>query len=192
MKQIDMLVGMCIQKGYVSQNESEWLRYALEKRIISLITFVPVLILGVLLTNPANLLAFLFTFFSLRTRTNGFHAESVGRCLLYSMLGEVFFLKVLPMVWNGIIAFIALTMSIILIWVLAPYNHPNMNLSSEEVTACAKSAKWRLSMLLFALSVFNVRKLYQIALGILLGIVMTASTLVMAYCTQKIMLEGKP
>lgn len=185
MKQVDTLVGMCIQKGYVSQDEAPWLRYALERRVTSIIAFVPLLIIGLSITNPARLFAFLITFFMLRTRTNGFHAKSVGRCLLYSILGEVFFLKVLPMVWNDIVAFIALATSIILIWVLSPYNHPNMNLSSEEVTACAKSTKWRLVMLIFTLSILYARKWYQLALGVLMGIVMTTSTLVMAYCTRR-------
>lgn len=189
MKQIESFVEMCIQKEYVSADDAQWLRYALEKRIASIMAFIPLLIVGLLITNPARLLAFLITFFTLRTRTNGFHAKSVGRCLLYSILGEVFFLRVLPMVWNDIIAFIALVLSIMLIWVLAPYNHPNMNLSSEEVIACAQSAKWRLSMLSLAVSVLYIWKQYQFAQGILLGIIMTATTLMMAYCLQTIELE---
>lgn len=191
MKLIDSFVEMCIQKEYVSQDEAQWLRYALEKRITSTIVFVPLIIIGLLIAEPASLLTFLITFFLLRTRTNGFHARSIGRCLLYSILGEVFFLRVLPMVWNDMVAFVALTMSFILIWTLAPYNHPNMDLSSEEVAACAKSAKERLSMLCLALVVLYVWKQYQIALGILWGIVMTASTLVMAYCIKETMLAEK-
>lgn len=191
MKQVDTLVGMCIQKGYVSQDEAPWLRYALERRVTSIIAFVPLLIIGLSITNPARLFAFLITFFLLRTRTNGFHAKSVGRCLLYSIFGEVFFLKVLPMVWNDIVAFIALAMSSILIWVLAPYNHPNMDLSSEEVTACANSAKWRLGMLVLSLSILYIWQQENLAEGILLGIVMTASTLATAYCLQETEVEEK-
>lgn len=135
---IETLVGICIQKGYVSQDEVPWLRYELERRIVSLTAFGVLLIIGSLITAPTTLLAFLITFCTLRSRTNGYHAKSVGRCLLYSILGEAFFLRVLPTIWNDIIAFVVLTLSIMLIWVLAPYNHPNMDLSSEEVTACAK------------------------------------------------------
>lgn len=188
---IDTLVGICIQKGYVSQDEAPWLRYALERRIASLTAFGVLLIIGLFITTPATLFAFLITFCSLRSRTNGYHAKSVGGCLFYSILGEVFYLRILPDVWNDVFAFIALAASIILIWFFAPYNHPNMDLSPEEVIACAKSAKWRLSTLIFALSVLYALQQYQLALGILLGIVMTASTLVMAYCSQKIIREEK-
>lgn len=185
MKSADSFVVMCIQKGYASEDEAPWLRYAFEKRITSAIAFVPLLIIGLLITNPAKLLAFLITFFLLRTRTNGFHAKSGGRCLLYSILGEVFFLRVLPMVWNDIIAFIALGMSIMLIWILAPYNHPNMDLSSEEVVVCAKSAKLRLSILALTFCILCIWRQTQLSEGILLGIVMTASTLAMAYLMVK-------
>lgn len=183
---MDKLVGICIQKGYVSQDEAPWLRYALERRIVSLIAFVVLLIIGLLITTHATLLAFLITFSSLRSRTNGFHAKSVGRCLFYSILGEIFYVGVLPNVWNDVFAFITLAVSIILIWYFAPYNHPNMDLSPEEVIACAKSAKRRLSMFILALSILCVWNQDQLALGILLGIVMTASTLIMAYCSLKI------
>lgn len=186
MKPIDSFVGLCIQKEYVSQDEVPWLRYALERRIVSLTAFVVLLIIGLLIATPATLLAFLITFCALRSRTNGYHAKSVGRCLCYSILGEVFFLRVLPNVWNDVFALVVLAVSIILIWFFAPYNHPNMELSPEEVIACAKSAKWRLSTLIFALSILYAMQQYQLALGVILGIVMTASTLIMAYCSQKL------
>lgn len=191
MKPIDSFVGLCIQKEYVSQDEVPWLRYALERRIVSLTAFVVLLIIGLLITTPATLLAFLITFCALRSRTNGYHAKSVGGCLCYSILGEVFFLRVLPNVWNDVFALVALAVSIILIWFFAPYNHPNMDLSPKEVIACAKGAKCRLSMLVFTLSELYVRKQEQLAKGIILGIVMTASTLAMAYCSQIIMREER-
>ena len=125
---------------------------------------------------------FFITFCSLRTQTNGFHAKSICICLLYSILGELFFLRILPSVWNDIIAFISLDTSIVLIWFLAPYNHPNMALSSEKVIACAKG---RLNMLLITFIMLHVWKQNQLAQGILLGIIMAASTLTMAYCSKK-------
>lgn len=191
MKLIESFVRICIQKEYVSADEAPWLRYALERRIVSLIAFGVLLIIGLFITTPATLFAFLITFCTLRSRTNGYHAKSAGGCLFYSILGEVFYLGVLPNVWNYVFAFIALAASNVLIWLFSPYNHPNMDLSPAEVIACAKSAKWRLTMLIFALSVLYAVQQYQLALGIVLGIVMTASTLVMAYCSQEIIREEK-
>lgn len=180
-----MLVETYTRKGYVSQDDAPWLRYAIEKRLVTVMAFVPLLAIGILVTNPLTAIAFLITFYSLRTRTNGFHAKTIGSCFLYSILGEVFFLRVVPMVWNGIISAIILAVSSILIWILAPYNHPNMKMSSAEIIACANSAKYRLSMLIFVMIGLFACKQYQLIQGILLGIVMTASMLVIAYCIKQ-------
>lgn len=184
MKRVNSFVEMCVEKDYVSQERATWLQYALEKRIVTVMGFIPLLILGIMIAHPATVGGFLAAFCLLRSRTNGYHAKSAGRCLIYSIIGEVLFLKVLPMVWNDIICCIVLTVSFVLIWFLAPYNHPNMDLSSEEVTACAKSAKQRLCLLLLALSTLYVQKQNQLALGIFLGIVMAASALAIPYCLQ--------
>lgn len=81
MKQLDSLVRGCVQKGYVTEEQAPWLRYALEKRLVTFGVFIPLLGLGGVITNPATMLAFLITFCLLRTRTNGFHAKSSGRYL---------------------------------------------------------------------------------------------------------------
>ena len=172
-----------MKKGYVSQDKAPWLRYALEKRVITLITLVPLIILGLLIAPPATCIGFFIAFYSLRTYTNGYHAKSVGKCFLYSMLGEFFFLKIFPLVLNNITSVISLSVAIILIWILAPYNSTNMNLSSTEAAACAKSAKLRLSLLLLLIVLLG-RTQSILAQGILLGIVMTASLLGMAYILQ--------
>lgn len=182
MKQIESIVCACVQNGFVTQENAQWLRYALEKRIISLVAFILLAGIGIMIADLGTVFAFLGSFYYLRTRTNGFHAKSVGKCLLYSALGEVVFLKVLPTVWNDIIAFSALIVSIALIWFFAPYNHPGMDLTPEEVAACANSAKWRLAMLVLALPILHFIQQEHLVKGILLGIVMTASTLITAYC----------
>ena len=140
--------------------------------------------IGLAITSPARLFAFLVAFFWLRSRTNGYHAKSVAACTFGSVVWEIFFLKVLP-VRITVFALVSFSVSIFIIWFCAPYNHPDMGMSLEEVIACAKSAKVRLSMLVFSFCILNIWGLKQVAEGILLGIVMTAATLVMGYCLQK-------
>ena len=82
---------------------------------------------------------------------------------------------------NANVAISLLIISIISIAVLAPYNHPNIDLSDEESTACAKSARIRLIILILLLIILYAMQLEQLATGILLGIVMAAVTLVLAY-----------
>lgn len=185
MQLIELFVEMCTEAGYVSQENAEWLRYALERRFTTAICFIPLLILGFVVANPATVIGFFIAFYFLRSRTNGFHAKSVGRCLLYSIVGEVLFMRAVPTVCNNIMTIIALIASCLLIWFLAPYNHPDMALSSEEVNACAKSAKGRLVILVLVLAVSYIWKQYQFSLGIFVGILMVATMLLAAYCLTK-------
>lgn len=181
MKYIGTLVDMCIAKGYITQDQAPWLYYGIEKRVTTILISIPMLIIGSLVSTPAMSIAFYISFCSLRTRTNGFHAKTLAGCLTLSILSEIFFLGILPRILNNAVAVSLLIISIISIFILAPYNHPNMALSIEESTACAKSAKKRLFILVLLLIILHKMQLNQFVTGILLGIVMAALTLVLAY-----------
>ena len=181
MKQISSLVDMCIAKGYITQDQAPWLYYGIEKRVTTILVSIPMIIIGSLVATPAMAIAFYVSFFSLRARTNGLHAKTLFGCLVLSTISEIFFLGMLPHIWNGAVAISLLIISTISIVNLAPYNHPNMDLSDEEFVACAQSARKRLFILILLLIALRVMQLNRLSTGIMLGIVMTAVTLVLAY-----------
>lgn len=184
MKPIDSFTNMCIDNGYITQEQAPWLCYGIEKRITTFLISIPMLIVGSWVSSPAIAVSFYISFCLLRSRTNGIHAKSFGGCLILSVLTEVFFLGILPRVWNEAVATALLFASTISIFILAPYNHPNMNLSSKELVECARSAKRRLLALLLFLIVMHVLQFNRLATGVLLGIVMVAVTLTFAYITK--------
>lgn len=169
MKPIDYFTNMCINNGYITQEQAPWLHYGIEKRVTAFIISIPMLIVGSLVSSPAVAFSFYFSFYLLRSRTNGFHAKSFGGCVILSILTETFFLGILPRVWNDTVVTALLIASIIIIFVLAPYNHPNMDLSSEEIVECARSAKRRLSVLILFLIVLHILQFNQLATGIIIG-----------------------
>ncbi len=181
MKQIDSLVNMCINKGYITQEQAPWLHYGIEKRITTLLTSIPMLIVGSLISSPVMAFSFFISFFVLRTQTNGVHAKSFKECFILSILAELFFLGILPRVWNDAMAIVLLIASSISIFILAPYNHPNMELSPRELAACASSSKKRLLTLILLMAIFYQLQFNQLATGVLSGIVMVAATLTLAY-----------
>lgn len=181
MKPIDSFTNMCIDNGYITQEEAPWLHYGIEKRITTFIISIPMLIVGAWISSPEMAISFYISFYLLRSRTNGLHAKSVGGCFILSILAEMLFLRILPCVWNDIVAAALLIASTVSIHILAPYNHPNMDLSSEELVECARSAKRRLFALILFLVVMYVLHFNQLAAGVLLGIVMVAVTLTFAY-----------
>lgn len=181
MKSVDTFINICIDNGYITQEHAPWLRYGIEKRITTLLVTIPMLIVGCLLSSAAMTLSFYFSFCFLRSRTNGFHAKSFGGCLIFSLLTEAFALGVLSRVWDETIASILLIASTISIYALAPYNHPNMDLSQDELVECAQSAKRRLFTLILFMVVLYMLRFHQMATGILSGIVVVAVTLIFAY-----------
>lgn len=181
MKQIDSFVEMCIAKGCISQEQAPWLRYGIEKRVTTLLISIPMIISGCIVSSPTMALSFYFSFCLLRTRTNGFHANSLVGCFILSVVGEVLFLGVIPHIWNIVIEIILVTVSAVLIVILAPYNHPNMILTSEEITECARCARKMLVILLVISIGLHIFQYSQAATGVSLGIVMVAVTLTLAY-----------
>lgn len=181
MKPIDSFTNLCLNNGYITQEQALWLRYGLEKRISTFLISIPMLIVGSWISSPVMAVSFYTSFCLLRSRTNGIHAKSFGGCFILSILTEVVFLGVLPRFWNNVVAIVLLIASTISIYFLAPYNHPNMDLSSEELVECARSAKRRLFALILFLVVMRILQFNQLAAGVLLGIVMVAVTLTFAY-----------
>lgn len=181
MKPIDSFTNMCIDNGYITQEQAPWLHYGIEKRVTTFFISIPMFIVGSLVSSPAMAFSFYISFYLLRSRASGFHAKSLGGCVILSILTEVFFLGILPHVWNDVVATALLIVSTIIIFILAPYNHPNMGLSLEELVECARSAKRRLSVLILFVVFLHVLQFNQLAIGIVLGIVMVAVTLIFAY-----------
>ena len=68
----------------------------------------------------------------------------------------------------------------LVIFALAPYNHPKMHLSRVEIQLCAKRAKIRLAELLVTICVLKMFH-YDGAVGISLGIILASFLLILAY-----------
>lgn len=181
MKQIDAIVNACIEKGYVTSEKAPWLHYALEKRITSVAIFIPLCAIGLLLTNAATLLSFYITFYLLRSLTNGWHAKTFLRCYICSIVGEVAFLGALLDFWNPVLARISTVAASVLIWILAPFNDPNIGLTADETVECKRIIKRRLLLLTIAITMLRFMRDTHFACGAELGILMTALTLLLAY-----------
>ena len=72
------------QKGYITQEEIDWCAYSLQKRFLTLVTTIIVLILGLLVSNWWQAFLFVCGVAFLRTYTNGYHAKTFWGCLVLS------------------------------------------------------------------------------------------------------------
>ena len=66
MKSVDVVVALCVQNGYISSELTDWLKYALEKRLTTLIISVPLLIVGGFISPIETVISFYISFRMLR------------------------------------------------------------------------------------------------------------------------------
>lgn len=178
MKLAVVLTEYCAFKGFISEEEMPWLQYILEKRLSTLLIYVPLLIIGAYLASPVASISFLASFLFLRKRTSGIHAKTFGGCFCGSIASQVLSLGVLLHALTLWAAIPLLAVASAIIIHLAPFNHPSMHLSKGEVTACAISARNRVLFLDILVVVFYILNDIEVGHSILLGIAMTAVMLV--------------
>lgn len=175
------LTNYCIKNHIAESEEYEWLLYCIEKKLISITGMLTMTVLSAFLSCPTAALCYLFSFQLLRSYTSGFHAKTPARCLaLSAVMATAFFLGLYPRLSFVpiLICNFGSTASILL---LAPYNHPNMQLSLAEIRALRFRA--RLSAVAVALASLC---LWQIGLttyakGLCIGLSMTGFSLLLAY-----------
>ncbi len=180
---VNWIVESCLRKGLITEGQVPWFRYGLEKRIYTVIGLIPFVIIATLLTNISAAVSFIGAFYALRSRTNGYHAATLGGCVIISLIAELLFLTVLypfltlkgTMIVSGI--------CVVFILVAAPYNHPKMHLSKEEIYALKHSVRRRCIVLFILLCILSYAQLEDITKGLATGIAMAASMLCLAYIT---------
>ena len=181
---IELFVKYCIQHRIIDIDDIPILRYCIEKKFYSLIVSIPLCIVGIWLSDLLTTLSFLGTFYFLRSTTNGYHAENVGICFVSSLFVECFlFICSEPFLSHTMIIVITM-LCVAIIWWLAPYNHPNMDLCMDEIYACRASSRKRITILVVFLIVSSILSEERIINGLTLGIVLTAGLLSIAYIKE--------
>lgn len=185
MNMIARITEYCVRKDIISSSDAEWFSYGLVQRGEKLIAICFLFPLGWLLSSFSASLAFYLSFFLLRTHTNGYHAKTSAGCLLFSVCSEcVLFLLILPYLKGSASLWILALSTIIIFW-LAPYDHPNLHMTKEELAASRHMARLTVLILDMALILSLGAKFYAFANGIALGLGFTAFLLIVAHGKQK-------
>lgn len=181
---VDTLSEFCIHHDIITTEDLPMFRYCIEKRLLSAILLCPLFFLGIQWTNVSTTLSFLCAFSYLRSTTNGFHAAKPRTCFIFSVLIELLLFKYVIPRLNILIVVITIPLSVVAIFALAPFNHPNMDLSPEEINACRTESRKRLIILLFFLLTVAVLSWIDIFVGLFLGIALVSVLLCLAYISN--------
>ncbi len=182
---VEPFVSFCACHNIVSEDDIPTLRYCIEKRLYSLLIYMPLILLGSLISNHLTTVSFLWAFSYLRRMTNGFHAKTPFLCFLGSFILFLFVLAFAMKEYPLWVILILTSVSAMIIWILAPYNHPSMNYSTDEISACKKSAKIRLIITFSIMMVFYLTSESRIVNGIFFGIILVAALLGIAYIIDR-------
>lgn len=175
----------CVEEKIIDNAELDWLVYGLEKWITTAITAIFFLLIGIHLADATSVIAFLSSFYFLRVRTNGYHANSFLGCLITSLLLEGFFLKLVLPALNSFIFILLNIADFWTVFLFAPFANRNMHLDEKELMACRKTSRIRMSVLFTASLLLYTFGQLNVSKGILLGNTMTALLLIIAYIKRK-------
>lgn len=180
-KVTDAITAYCMDRGIIDPADELWFHYGLEKRIMSTLCMTLMTVLAAFLSNIPTAIAYLIGYQLLRERTSGYHAKTPAKCLCLSVLMELLFLGGLyPRLCFAVIVFCNV-LSVIGIFFLAPYNHPNMHLSEKEVLALRFSGRILATTMILIAVLCWVAGLRSIACGLTIAVTMTAFLLCAAY-----------
>lgn len=169
-----------MKQNYITEEQFPWLVYTLEKKITTFFAMGSALVVGICVSSWIRTICFLASFSIIRCLINGFHTKTKIGCCLLSVFLEMLFLIGFPSFFkDGELMSILFGASLV-IFALAPYNHPKMHLSRVEIQLCAKRAKIRLAELLVTICVLKMFH-YDGAVGISLGIILASFLLILAY-----------
>ena len=182
---LDWVTNYCISNELITKDNEAWFRYGLEKRLCTLVVLIPFAIIAVCLSGLWTAISYIISFFYLRSQTNGYHAKTHLGCFVGSLLLELFFLMVIEPMLNVIWVLVLVSLTALVVFLFAPYNHPMMNLDDQEYAACKKTARTRCILLVFSCYICVFFGLHEIAEGISLGCTMTSTLLVLAKITER-------
>lgn len=181
---IDTISKLCIRHGIIKAEDVPIFRYCMEKRLLSTLLLCPLFFLGIQCASVVTTLSFLGAFSYLRSMTNGYHATKPGTCFVFSVLIELLLFKCVIPRLSIYIVIVSTLLSSIAIFYLAPYNHPNMDLSHKEIKACRAESRKRLAILLFLLILSTLLSWSEMFVGLFLGIVLVSVLLCLAYISN--------
>lgn len=146
------LATLCVQHTIIEPSLFDWCVYSIEKRIISILSWIFLLFIGSSLFGIAETCVFLTSFLWLRKSTNGYHASSYLGCISLSLLVEIVCLLTAPHLPHSAANAVVL-LADALIYLYAPHNDIKIHLSTAELVAL-RSRSRQLLLFFNALYIF--------------------------------------
>lgn len=116
--------------------------YALVTMVERWITVGSILIISFISKNFIPTIFFLISFFSLRKRTGGYHAEKFWQCYIGTVVTYILVILICPILNdNRNVMYILVLLAAIIISIIGTVNHPNIAMNEMELKESKKTAR---------------------------------------------------
>lgn len=169
----------CLRKRLIDFHQTEWCRYMVMHRAMSIISLLWLVPVGTLFSRWYISLAFVFSYRFLRSRTGGYHAKTPFGCILSSTVLQILGMYLISHTILASCTVVLFVLSSIIIILQAPANNAELHLSVEEIQALKPRIKLRL-LILLALTIIFSFTLTQVSVCISFGVATTAVLLLLS------------
>lgn len=142
-KLISKFVDYLIVNKIICEDMREMHIYSFEVMIGKVLSYGTLLLLSWMNQDLPQTLVFMIVFFSLRSRNGGFHASKFLHCyfgtiFMYFCTSKI----VVPVIlmYKSMKLYIV-AISVLIVFLFAPINHPNLHLTDSEMRMCKYSAR---------------------------------------------------
>ena len=176
------ITNIMIEQDIIHSHEKEWCQYILEKWLLEICGYSLIILAGFINKCIIETLIFMITFLSMRKRTGGYHTERACTCMALSFMITCSLpagLKYIQQM-SDISKFIILLFISLIIYLFAPINHPNMNMSVEEIKGNKILAYRNYLVFVFAILFSDVFGAHKVSNSIIYGLILSSISILIA------------
>ncbi|GHU94848.1 accessory gene regulator [Clostridia bacterium] len=177
-------VSFFIANGAVNETERDIYEYGVSIAISFTINALVTLSLGFIFSMPVEMLVFFVPFMFHRSLAGGYHANSFGGCVAVSAITISVAMLAINYLTNPIVVPLAVALtvvSLIATFALAPVQHINRVLTSDERIRFRKSSRIFMMIVFIAVTLLLILKFRTYALCVTMGVVLSTVTMVLGY-----------
>ena len=181
-KAVKYLVDQLVKMELIEEMQRDEYLYSLTCFVEGILTIGSILILAICFEKIIPTIMFLLFFFSLRRRTGGFHLNSFGSCFIGTLILYVLIVICAKYaVLERLVLVLFTVCSYVCILIIGTVNHPNMDMSKEELNASKTSSRLLVSMLIMLVGfLWWIEANMEIIVYMCLAIILCASLLIIA------------
>lgn len=181
------IVNQMEEQKIINKSNCEYYEYALIVIVENAVAIGTMLLLGLLFRQFLHTVCFIVFFISLRKRTGGFHANKFWQCYLETVIVYIAVIKSVPIICrNPAVMYRILFLAMILICIIGTINHPNMDMSKNELQESKKAARLLVLIEVIIIAVLSYLKADLLYIGYMsVAVILCAFLMCLAKITKQ-------